>query len=133
MKGFTVEASFTNAMEKNHDLREFNVFCCKAFAGIGSLHDTIASRSIAIEMRRKLPSEEVSAFRHRAVKDAAAPIESKLECWGQSAVSVLQNLAPAPIATLWGSSERYCGASARNCGACWDYQSLTKALLAVYC
>ncbi len=86
---------------KSHKLREFCTFCPKCFAGIGRLQDTVASRSIVIEMRRKLPGEAVEPFRQRAVKEAAAPIRAKLEAWAaRGAVDLLRTTRPAPIASI---------------------------------
>jgi putative DNA primase/helicase len=44
--------------------KRFNVWGAKALAGIGHLADTIMDRSIVLELRRKLPHEEVLRLRH---------------------------------------------------------------------
>lgn len=46
-----------------HELRQFNTFGPVSIAGLGKLHDTIRSRSIVIELRRKLPTETTDSFR----------------------------------------------------------------------
>ena len=48
----------------DHTPKRFNVWGAKALAGIGHLADTIMDRSIVLELRRKLPHEEVLRLRH---------------------------------------------------------------------
>jgi hypothetical protein len=47
----------------------------------GNLPDTIASRSILIDMRRRAPGEVVEPFRHRHHADEAKPIMEALAEW----------------------------------------------------
>ena len=44
--------------------RKFNVWGAKALAGIGRLPDTLMDRSIVLELRRKLPHEQVDRLRY---------------------------------------------------------------------
>ena len=100
-EGFRKGGVFYKCVGKDFDLKPFNVYCPKCFAGIGKLPDTVSSRSIVIEMRRKLPEETVEPFRQRAVKNAAMPIKADLEAWAaRRAVDLLQEIEPAPIASL---------------------------------
>jgi hypothetical protein len=100
-EGFRKGGKFYKCVGKDFELKAFNVYCPKCFAGIGRLPGTVSSRSIVIEMRRKLPGEAVEPFRQRAVKAAAAPIRSALEAWvKQGAVALLQEIEPAPIVSL---------------------------------
>jgi hypothetical protein len=99
-EGFRKGGIFYKCVGKDFDLKGFRVYCPKCFAGIGQLPDTVSSRSIVIEMRRKLPGEAVEPFRQRAVQAAAAPIRAALEQWGEGAVPLLRELEPAPIASL---------------------------------
>lgn len=48
----------------DHIPTKFNVWGAKALAGIGHLADTLMDRSIALELRRKLPHECVDRLRH---------------------------------------------------------------------
>lgn len=99
--GFERGGKFYKCDGKSHELREFNAYCPKCFAGIGQLPDTVASRSIRIEMRRKLPGESVEPFRRRAVQEAAAPIKAELEAWGaRGAAGQLETIRPGSIARL---------------------------------
>ena len=47
---------------------EIPAYCAVALAGLGNLPDTIASRSILIDMRRRAPDEQVEPFRHRSMR-----------------------------------------------------------------
>jgi hypothetical protein len=67
----------------HQEVRPFNVFCPKAFAGIGkrNLPDTINDRSIEIRMRKKTRGEQVERARHRFLIEEAEPIKKKLEAF----------------------------------------------------
>jgi hypothetical protein len=100
-EGFRKGGVFYKCVGKDFELKAFHVYCPKCFAGIGQLPDTVSSRSIVIEMRRKLPGEAVEPFRQRAVKIAAMPIKADLEAWAaRRAADLLQTIEPAPIASL---------------------------------
>lgn len=61
--------------------REFEVFCCKALAGIGSLPDTISDRSLTISLKRKGRGEQVERFRIRTTPHEADYLRANLESW----------------------------------------------------
>ncbi len=83
----------------DHDVKRFRVWGPKALCGIGELPDTLASRCITIQMRRKRPGESVErlradrqgwaeALRSRCARWAAdhttrraAPISTCPTCW----------------------------------------------------
>ena len=48
----------------DHDPKRFNVFCPKAIALIGHTRDTLHDRAVEVELRRKLPHEEIARLRH---------------------------------------------------------------------
>lgn len=48
----------------DHMPKQFFVWGAKAIAGIGHLADTLMDRSITLELRRKLPHEQVDKLRH---------------------------------------------------------------------
>ena len=62
----------------------FNVFSAKVLAGLGSLPDTIADRSILIELRRKMRREPIERFRRRNELEFVA-VREALEAWAGSA------------------------------------------------
>ncbi len=69
-------------------LDEFEVFCPKAFAGIGDkLPDTVRDRSIRIELSRKTKDEAVEKLRRRKVEPEAALIRERI-------AEIMQGIAP---------------------------------------
>lgn len=67
---------------KNTTLETFQVFCPKAFAGIGNcLPDTILDRSISIELQRKTREEPVERFRRRDVVPEGESLRDRLADW----------------------------------------------------
>jgi hypothetical protein len=60
---------------------ELSAYCAVALAGLGNLPDTIASRSILIEMRRRAPDEFVEPFRHRVHTPQAIALRDVLAGW----------------------------------------------------
>jgi hypothetical protein len=78
-------------------VQHFAVFCAKAFAGIGTLPDTISDRCIPIRLTRKSRDEFVERFRKRDAEAAAAPISSKLEAWAKCAETIQILRAARPI------------------------------------
>ena len=60
---------------------ELDAFAAVAVAGLKTLPDTIASRSIFIHMRRRAPDEKVEAFRERIHRAQAQPIFADLAAW----------------------------------------------------
>ncbi|HEX4320407.1 MAG TPA: DUF3631 domain-containing protein [Acidobacteriaceae bacterium] len=95
-EGFRRGGNVRRCVPPNWEVQKFDVFSPKAMAGIGSVPDTVSSRSITIEMRRKLKTERVKTFRMREARIDAIPlIESLLE-WSQSeAVEALCNANPS--------------------------------------
>jgi uncharacterized protein DUF3631 len=60
--------------------RDFNVFCPKAIAGIGSLPDTVADRSVPIRMERQI-GRKAEKFRRREVLPIADPLQIRISKW----------------------------------------------------
>jgi hypothetical protein len=60
--------------------KDFNVFCPKAIAGIGSLPDTIADRSVPIRMERQT-GHKAEKFRRREVLPVANPLHVRISKW----------------------------------------------------
>jgi hypothetical protein len=82
----------------NFEIQTFSVYCPKAIAGIGNfLPDTVADRSIRIELKRKAKPEPVARFRHRNVLEESEPIRSSLEAWADYNIeAVAQAIEAAP-------------------------------------
>ena len=84
----TVGESFTPA--------KFNTWGAKALAGIGHVADTIMDRSVILELRRKLPYEEVDRLRY-AEPDLFNNLRSKLARFaGDHAAQVRKARPPLP-------------------------------------
>jgi len=83
-EGFRRGGNFRKVEGKKHELRVFHVFGAKAIAGIGKIPETVQSRSLVIEMRRKTHLEEVAAFRMREVKESAVLLATSLKAWASN-------------------------------------------------
>ena len=79
---------------KNMTIKYFDVFGPKAFAGIGNLPETIASRSIPIRLQKKSRSEKVARFRFGREFEAAKEIREALNEWATNAVPTLKEAEP---------------------------------------
>jgi Protein of unknown function (DUF3631) len=81
---------------KMTQLEKFEVFCPKAFAGIGNcLPDTILDRSITIGLQRKTREEEVERFRRRDVVPEGELLRDRLADWLEPQVDELHRARPA--------------------------------------
>jgi Protein of unknown function (DUF3631) len=96
--GFERQAIVPRCLGNNHTLREFGVFCPKAFAGIsnGKLPDTVADRSLPIVMARRRRDQTREKFRAREAEPIAGPIRTALEAWSKdpSTISSLRDARP---------------------------------------
>ncbi|MEI6702923.1 MAG: DUF3631 domain-containing protein, partial [Deltaproteobacteria bacterium] len=76
-------------------LKEYNVFCPKAFAGIGdSLPDTVKDRSIRIPLSRRAKHQNVEKFRCHDVEEPIKLIVDGLSIWAANE-EVLETLRAA--------------------------------------
>ena len=66
---------------KTIDPVDLSTFGAKAIAGIGSLPDTVADRSVPIRLTRKLATEDVERFVRRHIQPEAAALRAELELW----------------------------------------------------
>ena len=94
--GFCVGATIPRLVGPNHEPADFDVYCPKAFSGIGSaLPDTLADRSIPIELRRRAPYErQPDRFRHEQVKEELAPLKLQSEEWALAHSDEIQKSQP---------------------------------------
>jgi hypothetical protein len=76
--------SFCVPHGKGFELVDFPTFCPKAIAGIGSLPDTVADRSIPVRLTRKLASENVERFRRRLIEPEASALRAEIELWAKA-------------------------------------------------
>jgi len=80
----------------NLEVRDFEVFCPKAIAGIGQLPDTVASRSVPIRLKRRRPDEVVERFRRRDAEPLFGPLRERLAALlaAPEVVAVLRGARP---------------------------------------
>jgi hypothetical protein len=79
---------------KRVQTEEIPAYCAVALAGLGKLPDTIASRSILIEMRRRAPNELVEPFRHRVHTPQAIALRDLLGGWCAGIAASLTDAQP---------------------------------------
>lgn len=76
------------------DVKQFGVFAPVAMAGLGSLPETIATRSISVEMRRRRADQKVRPFRLKFAQDALNRARSLLEMWAEDSADDLEFACP---------------------------------------
>lgn len=69
-------------------------FCAVAMAGLGYLPDSIRTRSILIQMRKRAPHEVVEPFRHRQEADPGTQLGERLAEWAAGIECNLQGKFP---------------------------------------
>jgi hypothetical protein len=69
--------------EERSRLREFSVFCPKAFAGVQNLPARLAERCIPIELKCKLSTEKVEDWDWSFARTTAAPLIEWLKKWSE--------------------------------------------------
>jgi hypothetical protein len=73
---------------------ELPAYCAVALAGIGSIPDTILTRSVVVRMRRRAPTEAVEPYRRRIHAPAGHAIRERLEEWVADVSPQFQNVYP---------------------------------------
>ncbi|MFF5155387.1 DUF3631 domain-containing protein [Streptomyces sp. NPDC000348] len=66
-------------------VQAFPSYCAIAVAGLGSLPDTILSRSVVIRMRRRARNEKVEPFRARVHEAEGNALRDRLAAWAEQA------------------------------------------------
>ncbi|MEU2986244.1 DUF3631 domain-containing protein [Micromonospora aurantiaca] len=91
--GFERGGSYTRWDMMARQLEQIPTFCMVTLAGIGELPDTVADRSVTINMRRRARGEEVAPFRARH----KAPLEQlgqKVNLWVRRNLQLLKDVEP---------------------------------------
>ncbi|WP_030258601.1 DUF3631 domain-containing protein [Streptomyces violens] len=68
----------------SQSVQAFPSYCAVAMAGLGSLPDTILTRSVIIRMRRRAPNERVEPFRQRIHEKEGHALRDRLGRWADS-------------------------------------------------
>ena len=69
---------------------DFPTYCPVALAGLGSLPDTILTRSVIVRMRRRAPTETVEPYRQRVNGPQGERIRERLARWAQSVADEIE-------------------------------------------
>jgi hypothetical protein len=85
----------------NHEPRWFSTWCPKTIGLIGALPATLASRSIHIELQRKLPREVVKQLRLERI-NPLAPLQQQAARWTAEHRMQLADADPATPPAIYG-------------------------------
>lgn len=78
----------------NQTVQEFPSFCVVAMAGLGSLPDTVLTRSVIIRMRRRARNERVEPFRRRLHAPEGHALRDRLAAWAESVRHLVDGVFP---------------------------------------
>jgi hypothetical protein len=92
--GYRRGASAIRCTNHGASVAEYPCFCPLAVAGLNTLPDTLASRTIFIRMRRRAPDEAVESFRLRYHPAQAAPIMEALTDWCSNRARAVEAAEP---------------------------------------
>jgi DNA primase (bacterial type) len=96
--GFERRARVPRCLNFGREVHEFAVFCPKAFAGIGSLPDTVTDRCIPVRLRKRRQNEPVQRFRRRDAELTTAPIRERFQAWAKDEERIkMLNSARPPL------------------------------------
>lgn len=73
---------------------DISAYSAVAMAGIGKLPDTVMSRSVVINMKRRRPGVHVESFRRRLVAPEAEPIRDRLAAWAETVTADVADSFP---------------------------------------
>lgn len=80
--GYKQGGQVQRCVGNDNELKSFKTFAPVAFAGIaGNMPDTITSRAITIEMRKRKPGEQVAPFKGKRARRETAPLRAWLDTW----------------------------------------------------
>jgi hypothetical protein len=78
----------------NQTVQAFPSYCAVAVAGLGSLPDTILTRSVVIRMRRRARNEKVEPFRARIHEAEGHALRDRLAAWAEQVRGSLMGAWP---------------------------------------
>lgn len=79
---------------KTVEVEELPAYCAVALAGLGGLPDTILTRSVIVQMRRRAPGERVEPYRRRLEEGAGHKLRDRLAEWAEAITSTVQDAWP---------------------------------------
>ena len=100
-------ASLCIGQGANIAYKDFSTFAPKAIAGIGKLPDTVASRAMQMQLRRRTKAEPIEKFRERDAAIDGAVIHQALVAWAgsEAMIDTLRTARPAMPAGLRDRAE----------------------------
>ena len=107
---------------------EFDVFCAKAVAGIGSLPATVVDRAIVVVMERKRPEDRVERLRLRDIAAIGRPLHDALEGILASVGELRQDDLPEELDDRAQDGWEPLLAIAGMAGRDWPARALTAAI-----
>ncbi|MBX3297056.1 MAG: DUF3631 domain-containing protein [Acidobacteria bacterium] len=79
---------------KTVETEELPAYSAVAIAGLGNLPDTILSRAVAVQMKRRSPNERVSPYRVRKDRPRGLELGERLSAWVASVADRLESAEP---------------------------------------
>ena len=96
---------------------ELPAYCAVAMAGLGYLPDTILTRSVIVNMRRRAPNETVEPYRRRLEVEKGEALRSRLEVWASTITEQVRDEWPDHARGHYRQKRRRMGSSA-FCSRC---------------
>ena len=78
----------------NQNAQIFNSYCAVAMAGLGSLPDTVLTRSVIIRMRKRAPNEKAEPYRQRTHEKQGHALRERLAKWADTVRDQVANAWP---------------------------------------
>ncbi|TRO57637.1 DUF3631 domain-containing protein [Streptomyces sp. IB201691-2A2] len=78
----------------NQNAQVFNSYCAVAMAGLGSLPDTVLTRSVIVRMRKRAPNEKVEPYRQRTHEKQGHVLRDRLAKWADTVREQVANAWP---------------------------------------
>lgn len=79
---------------KTVETEEIPAYCAVAMAGLGSLPDTILTRSVVVRMKRRAPNETVEPYRRRTHSREGYALREQLASWAATVVGEVGEAFP---------------------------------------
>ncbi|MEU2857635.1 DUF3631 domain-containing protein [Streptomyces mirabilis] len=78
----------------NQNAQVFDSYCAVAMAGLGSLPNTVLTRSVIIRMRKRAPNEKVEPYRQRTHEKQGHALRDQLAKWADTVRDRVANAWP---------------------------------------
>ncbi|MBM7058060.1 DUF3631 domain-containing protein [Streptomyces durocortorensis] len=78
----------------NQNAQVFGSYCAVAMAGLGSLPDTVLTRSVIIRMRKRAPNEKVESYRQRIHEKQGHALRDRIAKWADTVRDQVANAWP---------------------------------------